>query len=264
MRFGGTERLYGNEATERLAQAHMVVVGLGGVGSWAAEALARSGIGELTLIELDEVCTTNINRQAHALSSTIGKSKLEVMAQRLQDINPELKLHCVHEFLTKKNMKTLIGRHIDNQSVVIDAMDSVHIKSALVAYCSKVKIRLITVGSSGGKQDPTKLCVSDLGHTEADPMLSKIRSQLFRLHGFSREGSKRRKFRIDAVYSSERMVYPKPDGTVCSDKSVLQEGVKLDCAGGFGSSTMVTGTFGFVAAARAIERYLERAMENKS
>lgn len=252
MRFGGTARLYGQAALDALRQAHMVVVGLGGVGSWAAEALARSGIGELTLIDLDEVCVTNTNRQIHALQSTVGQAKGAVLQQRLLDINPDLRVNTVQDFLTKKNMTTLINR----QDLVIDAMDSVHIKSALVAYCSAAKIRLITIGSSGGKQDPSKIKVADLGHTESDPMLAKIRSQLYRLHKFSREGSGRRKFRIDAVYSSEQMVYPKPDGTVCTDKSVLQDGVKLDCAGGFGSSAMVTGTFGFVAAARAIERYL--------
>jgi len=254
MRFGGVQRLYGREAQQALHKAHMVVVGLGGVGSWCAEALVRSGVGKLTLIELDEVCVTNTNRQSHAMASTIGQSKLDVVKRRLLDINPEAEVVEVNDFLTKTNISKLIHE----QDIVIDAMDSVHIKAALAAYCSATKMRLITVGSSGGKRDPSRVTVTDLGFTEFDPMLAKLRSHLYRFHNFSKD--KRRKFRIDAVYSEENMVYPKPDGSVCTDKSVLSDGVKLDCAGGFGSSVMVTGSFGFVAAARAIQRYLEKQM----
>lgn len=258
MRFGGTARLYGQAALDALNKAHMVVVGLGGVGSWAAEALVRSGVGEITIIELDEVCVTNTNRQLHALNSTVGQAKIDVLGRRLKDINPELRLHCINEFLTKKNLSELIK----GQDLVIDAMDSVHTKAALVAYCSACKIRLITVGSSGGKQDPMAIKTSDLGHTESDPMLAKLRTQLYRHHKFARDSSGRRKFRIDAVYSSEQMVYPKPDGTICMDKTVLSDGVKLDCAGGFGSSVMVTGTFGFIAAKKAIDRYLTKTLSD--
>lgn len=253
-RFGGIARLYGEDALERLATAHMVVVGLGGVGSWAAEALARSGVGTLSLIELDEVCTTNSNRQIHAMASRVGQSKNAVLTERLRDINPDITVHSHEDFLTKDNMRELIRA---DQDVVVDCMDSAHVKSALVAYTSAIKLRLVTVGSSGGKLDPTRVQVADLGHTESDPLLAKIRGQLYRHYKFSRDS--RRKFRVDAVFSSEQMVYPKPDGSVCMDKSVLQEGVKLDCAGGFGSSTMVCGTFGFVAAAKAVERLLAKA-----
>ena len=139
---------------------------------------------------------------------------------------------------------------------MIDAIDSVNVKSGLASYCSARKIRLITVGSSGGKQDPTKVCVADLGRTKSDPLLAKMRQQLFRLYNFSRE--KNRKFRIDAIYSSEQMVYPQADGRVCMEKQFTDQSVRLDCAGGFGSATMVTGTFGFCAASRAIERYLQK------
>jgi tRNA A37 threonylcarbamoyladenosine dehydratase len=256
MRFGGVQRLYGVEAQSKLKRAHMAVIGLGGVGSWAAEALVRSGVGELSLVELDEVCVTNTNRQSHAMQSNVGKAKIDVVAARLKDINADLILHCHCDYLTTKNLST----YIQDFDVVIDAMDSVNVKSALAAYCSATKTRLIIIGSSGGKQDPTKIKVADLGHTESDPMLSKLRNQLYRHHNFSRDG--RRKFRMDAVYSSEQMVYPKPDGSVCMDKSALESGVKLDCAGGFGSSVMVTGSFGFVAAARALQRYL--GIMNKS
>jgi tRNA A37 threonylcarbamoyladenosine dehydratase len=187
------------------------------------------------------------------MQSTIGLSRLDVIKRRLHDINPEAKIIAVNDFLTKDNMRELIHE----QNVVIDAMDAVHIKAKLAALCSAIKVRLIVVGSSGGKRDPSRIAVADLGKTESDPMLAKLRSHLYRFHNFSRDPG--RKFRIDAVYSSENMVYPKPDGTVCTDKSVLREGVKLDCAGGFGSSVMVTGSFGFLAAARAIERYLSTA-----
>ncbi|MFL0810110.1 MAG: tRNA cyclic N6-threonylcarbamoyladenosine(37) synthase TcdA [Agarilytica sp.] len=258
-RFGGLARLYGEPALEKLACAHMVVVGLGGVGTWTAEALARSGIGELTLIELDGICMTNTNRQSHALASKIGQSKNSVITQRLLDINPELTIHSVENFLTKNNLSELIHSAHD---VVVDAMDAVHNKAALVAYCSKRKIRLIVCGSSGGKLDPQKITTSDLGRTESDPMLAKIRTQLYRHHKFSR--NENRKFRVDAVYSSEQMVYPKPDGSVCMDKQTMQDGVRLDCAGGFGSSVMVTGTFGFIAANKAIERYLAKSLSQPS
>ncbi|WP_096085675.1 tRNA cyclic N6-threonylcarbamoyladenosine(37) synthase TcdA [Agaribacterium haliotis] len=259
MRFGGVSRLYGAEQQQQLATAHMAVIGLGGVGSWAAEALARSGVGALTLIELDDICLTNSNRQLHTLSDTIGQNKLDVIAARLKLINPDIQLHCVYDFLTPKNIEQLI---VPELNVVLDAIDSVNVKSALLAYCSRQKKRLICVGSSGGKRDPGKICVGDLGQTEADPMLAKLRNQLYRHHGFKRSSSGR-KFRVDAVFSKEAMVYAKPDGSVCANKKALVDGVKLDCAGGLGSSVMVTGSFGFVAAAKAIERYLEDCLKGK-
>lgn len=256
LRFSGIGRLYGQRALEAIARAHFVVVGLGGVGTWTAEALARSGVGELTLIELDDVCVTNTNRQSHALKTHIGQSKNQVIATRLREINPEIIVHSVEDFLDADNMGQLIGKQ---HHVVIDAMDAAHIKATLVAYCLRIKVRLVTVGSSGGKSNPQLVTVDDLGRSISDPMLAKIRTQLYRHHNFSRD--KNRRFRVDAVYSSEQMLYPQPDGSVCMNKQAMQDGVRLDCAGGFGSSVMVTGTFGFLAAARAIERYLEKTLE---
>jgi tRNA A37 threonylcarbamoyladenosine dehydratase len=255
-RFGGIARLYGQDALASLHKAHFAVIGLGGVGTWVAEALARSGIGELTLIELDDVCVTNTNRQSHALKSTIGRSKNQVICERLKDINPEIILHSIEDFIDQDNMNSFIGKQ---HHVVIDAMDAAHLKARLVAYCLALKVRLITLGSSGGKRNPQLVTTADLGRTESDPMLAKIRTQLYRHFNFSRD--KNRKFRVDAVYSTEQMVYPKPDGSVCMDKQFLEAGVKLDCAGGFGSSVMVTGTFGFVAATKAVERYLEKTLK---
>ena len=251
MRFSGIGRLYGQDAMAALSQAHFAIIGLGGVGTWVAEALARTGVGEITLIELDDVCVTNTNRQIHALKSLIGKSKNHVICERLKDINPEIIVHSIEDFLDQDNLKAFISKQ---HHVVIDAMDAAHVKAALVAYCLAIKVRLITVGSSGGKQNPQLVTVDDLGRSISDPMLAKIRTQLYRHHNFARD--KNRKFRVDAVYSTEQMVYPQPDGSVCMDKQALQDGVKLDCAGGFGSSVMVTGTFGFLAAAKAVERYL--------
>jgi tRNA threonylcarbamoyladenosine dehydratase len=252
-RFGGVGRLYGEAALSALASAHFAVIGLGGVGTWVAEALARTGVGELTLIEMDDICITNTNRQVHALASQVGRSKNQVIAERLREINPEICVHSIEDFLDLDNVKTLIKPQFH---AVIDAMDAAHVKADLIAYCSARKIRLVTVGSSGGKRDPQQVVVKDLARTEGDPLLAKIRTQLYRHYGFARDSN--RKFRVDAVYSPEQMVYPKPDGSVCMEKQFLQDGVKLDCAGGFGSSVMVTGSFGFVAAARAVERYLQK------
>lgn len=253
-RFNGIGRLYGEQALVAFSQAHMVIIGLGGVGSWTAEALARTGIGALTLIELDDICVTNSNRQIHAMSSAIGQQKNAALSARLRDINPEITLHSIEDFLTTKNIVELIA---DQHHVIIDAIDSSSVKAALAAYCIRQKKRLIVAGSSGGKTDPSRIQVADLGLTTADPMLAKVRNILFRHHNFER--NKKRKFRVDAIFSTEQMVYPQADGSVCANKKDLQEGIKLDCAGGFGSATMVTGSFGFMAASQAIKRYLQDA-----
>lgn len=249
-RFAGVGRVYGAAALPRLAQGHFVVVGLGGVGSWAAEALARTGVGGLTLIELDGVCITNTNRQSHAMAPNYGASKNRIISDRLLSINPELKLHSVEDFLTRDNLVQLIDPGHD---VVVDAIDSAHIKAALVAYCRARKIRLITVGASGGKRDPGRIVAGDLGVTTCDPMLKKVRSLLYRHHNFAR--NQKRRFGVDAIYSTEPMSYPQADGSACGRKQ-FDGGVKLDCGGGLGALTMVTGSFGFAAAAKAVERYL--------
>lgn len=254
-RFGALGRLYGEAALGHLARAHIAVVGLGGVGSWAAEALARTGVGTLTLIELDGVCVTNTNRQLHALEGYIGASKNQVVSDRLKAINPELTIHSEETFLTRDNVDTLIGPQHD---IVIDAIDAAHIKAHLVAYCSRQKMRLITVGSSGGKRDPRQIACNDLAQTTYDPMLRKVRNLLYRHHGFRKDA--KRRFRVDAIYSHEQMHFPQLDGSVCKGDKGNRDpdsGVKLDCGGGLGSVLMVTGSFGFAAAAQAVERYLQ-------
>ncbi|WGL17390.1 tRNA cyclic N6-threonylcarbamoyladenosine(37) synthase TcdA [Microbulbifer bruguierae] len=255
-RFGGIARLYGESALEALHRSHVVVIGIGGVGSWTAEALARSGIGKITLIDLDDICITNTNRQIHALVDTVGDIKVEVMAQRLREINPEIDVHTCEDFIASDNFAELLDPENIAIDIVVDAFDNARIKAALIAYCKARKIRLITVGSAGGKTNPTAIDCTDLGRTVSDPMLAKVRQHLYRFHNFQK--SSKRQFGIDAIYSTEPMVYPQPDGQVCQQKSGMQNGVKLDCSGGFGAATMVTGTFGFVAAGKAIERILKQ------
>lgn len=252
-RFGGIGRLYGMPALQALSRAHFMVVGIGGVGSWVAEALARSGVGEISLMDMDDVCITNTNRQLPALQSSIGRPKIEVLGQRLLDINPELRLHLLEDFLDPDNIPEYITDELD---MTVDAIDSAHVKSALVAYCSRNKLPLVTVGSAGGKTDPRQITSDDLAKVSGDAMLAKVRQQLYRWHNFAK--SKNRRFRVEAVYSIEQAVFPQPDGQVCQQKSAMQDGVKLDCAGGFGAATMMTGSMGFVAAERAIKKFLSK------
>ncbi|MBG4747776.1 tRNA cyclic N6-threonylcarbamoyladenosine(37) synthase TcdA [Pseudomonas aeruginosa] len=250
-RFGGIGRLYGREGLQRLADSHVAVVGIGGVGSWAAEALARSGVGEISLFDLDDVCVTNTNRQVHAIEGSVGKAKVEVMAARIRAINPACRVHAVADFVTRETM----AEYIVDFDYLIDCIDSVAAKAALIAWCKRRKIPVITTGGAGGQVDPTQIQVADLNKTFNAPLAAKVRSTLRRDYNFSRTPG--RTYSVPCVFSSEQLRYPKPDGTVCQSKSFVGEGVKLDCAGGFGAVMMVTATFGMVAAARAVERLAE-------
>lgn len=249
LRFGGTKRLYGEQAVAQLSQSHVCVIGIGGVGSWAAEALARSAIGEITLIDLDDLCVTNTNRQIHATTDTIGQSKVEVMAQRIKSINPDCKVNEIEDFIDPDNLSQLISKDFD---YVIDAIDSIRAKVALLAYCKRNKIKIITVGGAGGQQDPTQIQVVDLAKTYQDPLAAKVRNELRRHHNFTK--NPKRRFQIECVFSTEQLVYPKPDGEVCQQKSQTDGPMKMDCSSGFGASTVVTATFGFVAVARVISK----------
>lgn len=252
-RFGGVARLYGDSALIDLQRAHMLVIGIGGVGSWVAEALARSGVGSLTLIDMDELCITNTNRQLHALQSTIGRSKIDTMAARLRDINPEIQVHLVDDFIEQDNIQTLISTQYD---VVIDAIDSANLKAALVAHCRGQKQQIICIGSAGGKVDPSRIMSSDLSKTIKDPLLARVRKCLRQKYNFPR--NTKRVFSVEAIYSPEQMRYPDGEGGFSYEKPGAQEAAGLDCNSGFGSITMVTSVFGMLAANRAIERYLER------
>jgi tRNA A37 threonylcarbamoyladenosine dehydratase len=249
-RFGGVARLYGAPALARFEGAHVCVIGIGGVGSWAVEALARNAIGTLTLIDLDHIAPSNTNRQIHALGDAYGQAKVEAMAARVRAINPRCTVHAVDDFLTVENIGTLLGDHLD---YVIDAIDAVAVKTVLIAHCRRHKLPLITCGSAGGQLDPTRVRVVDLSRTVQDPMLAKVRGNLRRHYGFAR--NPKRKFGIDAVYSDEPLQYPDAapahDGDDENDVVPAAAPQGLACAG-FGSSVCVTSTFGMAAAATAL------------
>ncbi|MDG6897803.1 tRNA cyclic N6-threonylcarbamoyladenosine(37) synthase TcdA [Actinobacillus delphinicola] len=241
-RFGGIGRLYTPEALAYFRQAHVCVVGIGGVGSWAVEALARSGIGKITMIDLDDICVTNINRQLHALSGTIGQLKTEAMAERIKLINPECEIEIIDDFLTTENMAEYLTKDYD---YVIDAIDQVKVKAAMIAYCKRNKIKIITVGGAGGQTDPTQIKIADLTKTIQDPLAAKVRSLLRKEYGFSQ--NPKRKFSVDCVYSTQPLIFPKMgDGCAVS--------ATMNCANGFGAATMITATFAFFAVSRVLEK----------
>ena len=253
LRFGGIARLYGATGAQILQNAQFCVIGIGGVGSWVAEALARNGVGHITLIDLDDICTTNINRQIHALTDTVGLSKVEVMAERILQINPDCKVHQIEDFVTDENLQELLSANFD---YVIDAIDSVRIKTAIIAHCKRNKLPIITIGGAGGQIDPTKIEIADLSQTYQDPLLAKVRNNLRREYNFSR--NLKRKFSIDAVFSTEQLLYPDSSGGVCFAKQSQDGAMRLDCSGGFGATTHVTASFAFFAVGRAIKKLLHK------
>lgn len=252
-RFGGLRRLYGSDEVDYLRQRHVCVIGIGGVGSWCVEALARSGIGELTLIDMDDICATNTNRQVHTLSETIGQDKSEVMAERAKSINPEIKINIVDDFISTEN----VAEYLHNEMhYVIDAIDAVKAKAGVIGYCKRNKIPVITIGGAGGQLDPSLIQIADLSKTYQDPLLAKVKSTLKRDYNFSK--NPKRKFQVDAVFSSEQLVYPKPDGSVCQQKSFSDGSTRLDCASGFGAATVVTASFGLFAVSKVINKLIEK------
>jgi len=252
-RFGGIKRLYGSLALARFKESHICVIGIGGVGSWAVEALARTGIGQLTLIDMDDICVTNTNRQIHALANTIGETKIEAMAARCRLINPEIKLNLIDDFIDKQNCFEYLSSEFD---YTFDAIDSIHAKVALIAHCKRNKYPLLTCGGAGGQLDPTQIQVTDLAKTIQDPLAAKVRSELRRFFNFSKNPS--RKFRIDCVFSTEQLSYPDMNGEVCREKADSDGNMKMDCASGFGASTMVTASFAFVGVAFMLKKMLSK------
>lgn len=253
-RFSGITRLYGSVAAQSISDMHVCVIGMGGVGSWAVEALARSGAGKLTIIDYDEVCTSNINRQIHALESCIGEKKTRALENRIRDINPRCTVTVVDDFVTDRNLFELIppDRPFD---YVIDAIDSIRFKAALIYHCKRNKVPILTTGAGGGLSDPTQIQIRDLSRTFNDPLAAKVRAKLRASHGFSR--NLKRYFGIECVFSSQQQVYPKTDGSVGQQKPGIH-GVHLDCSMGYGSVSFVTGAMGFVAVSRVIEKHLRR------
>lgn len=255
-RFAGVDRLYGLGAVERLSRSAVAVVGMGGVGSWVVEALARSGVGRLLLIDADDICLSNTNRQLPALDGQYGRNKAVVMAERCRAINPDIQVEAVEAFLTPANMDALLDRGLD---LVIDACDSFRTKVEAIVWCRRRKLPMITVGSAGGRTDATQVRVRDLSRTEHDAMLALVRRKLRGEFNFPR-GAKRY-FGISAVYSLENVRYPQPDGSVCGLRPVLgaDAALKLDCGAGLGAATHITGSFAFAAAGRALELLLKPA-----
>ena len=246
-RFGGLDRLYGVQGAAHIRAAHVVVVGVGGVGSWAAEALARSGVGHLTLIDLDHVAESNINRQIHALDTTVGMAKVEAMRQRIAHINPACVVTCIEDFVDPDNWPSLLaGAHVD---AVIDACDQVKAKTAMAAWALKRRVLFISVGAAGGKRLAHKVDVDDLVHTSHDPLLAKLRYNLRREHGAARDG---KKIGITCVFSREAVAPPDASCAVQGDGS-------LNCHG-YGSVVSVTATFGQCAAGWVLDQISSRSL----
>jgi tRNA A37 threonylcarbamoyladenosine dehydratase len=243
-RFGGIARLYGVDALQRFQHAHVTVVGIGGVGSWAAEALARSAIGRITLIDLDMIAESNVNRQVHALDGEFGTAKVGAMAHRIRAINPACEVREVEDFVTPENVEAIFGRASD---YVIDAIDQVRTKAAMIAWSKRSATPFITAGGAGGQIDASRIQVADLALTIQDPLLSKVRSLLRKDYGFTREAKK--KFGIPAVFSSEPLRLSAASRRLPAARATL---TGLNCAG-FGSSVCVTAVFGLLAAGEVLK-----------
>lgn len=245
-RFAGVARLHGAGAYARFAAAHAVVVGIGGVGSWAAEALARSAVGAITLIDLDHIALSNTNRQVQALGDAYGQAKVLAMAARIAAINPGCRVRAVEAFVDADNVAQLLPP----ADVVLDCIDQVEAKAALLAWCVRQRIAVITCGAAGGRLDPTRIRSDDLARAAGDPLLAKLRYRLRRSHGFPRESARGRvrKFGIRAVFSDEPVRPPQVDA--CDPAEMPTHG--LACSG-YGSSVTVTAPLGFAAAALALQ-----------
>ena len=245
-RFGGIVRLVGEAGLARLRAAHVCVAGIGGVGSWVVEALARSGVGALTVIDLDEVCVTNVNRQLHALDGTVGRAKVAVMAERVRLINPECRVTAVEEFFTEANAARLLATDF---SFVVDAIDAVGNKSRLLALCVQRGLPVITCGAAGGRLDATAVRVADLAEVSHDRLFAQVRKRLRNKFCLPAAG---KPLGIAAVFSSETPVQPEPPD--CAEDIGDAPPQKLNCEWGHGSATFVTGTFGFAAAGWVVRR----------
>lgn len=250
-RFHGIGRVYGMEALGFLREASVMIVGIGGVGSWAAEALARSGLGHLILVDLDDVCVSNINRQVMAVNSTVGQFKVEAMEKRLKDINPDIKTTLVTSFLSHKNIAELMSL---KPHAIVDCTDDVTNKCLLASTCRVENQLLLTVGASGGRRDPSFVKTSDLSQTRNDRLLYRVRKILRADYGFPKECDG--EFNIRCVYSSERPVYPTSTGCLSFDPE--DPGKGMDCETGYGSVSFVTGTFGFHVAAETVKQILKK------
>jgi tRNA A37 threonylcarbamoyladenosine dehydratase len=264
-RFDRMGRLVGDQKMKRLMESHVAVIGLGGVGSWAAESLVRSGVGEVTLVDFDEICVTNINRQLHALSANVGSPKAEVMAARMKQINPRVRVNAIHRFYNAESAEEIFARPPDH---VIDAIDNMTAKSHLLVFCRERGLPVVSSTGSGGRLDPTQIKVADLANTEVDPLARELRKILRQKHGFpSADGQP---FGITAVYSTEpytdpidlhydggkgfRCVCPQGDNPYfqCERRNVIM-----------GNASFVTGTFGFICASLVVRALIGETPPSK-
>lgn len=244
-RFGGVARLYGEASLENFTKSHVAVIGIGGVGSWAVESLARSGIGKITMVDLDEICVTNINRQLHAMDGEIGKQKTDAMAERLRLINPECEVICEQAFYNEKTADRLLSSGYD---FVIDAIDLLMQKTHLLAECKKRKFPVVSCGGAGGISDPTTIKITDIARVTNDPLMRKVRTRLRSHYGFPKAvNNKHKKFKIECVFVDQAPVYPN------SCDTTKEGSMRLNCESGFGSITHMTATIGLFAAQRALK-----------
>jgi len=241
-RFGGLERLYGTPGATNIRDAHVAIVGIGGVGSWAVEALARSGVGKITLLDFDHIAESNINRQIHAMDNTLGMSKVQAMQQRIAHINPQCDVCCVDEFVTPENWPSILSTNV---TAVIDACDQIHAKTAMSAWAMHAKPLFITVGAAGGKRAAHKVDIDDLSLTTHDPLLAQLRYRLRREHQAPRD---KKKMGIFCVYSKESVA-----SSVASQPITGNTNGSLNCQG-YGSVVSVTATFGLCAAGWVIDK----------
>ncbi|QIC60723.1 tRNA threonylcarbamoyladenosine dehydratase [Acinetobacter schindleri] len=236
-RFAGVAKIYGDDSFHHYENSHVMVIGIGGVGSWAVEALARTGIGELTIVDMDVVAASNINRQLPAMTTTLGREKIEIMAERCRAINPRIKVNLIDDYLSPENVKEILA---GNPDIILDCIDDVKAKFALMLHCRFNKIPLIVSGGAGGKLDPLKIRVADLSKTEQDPMLAKLRAQL-RAKGICKKPKE--KFGITCVYSIDN---PFSSADVCPSAG-------LRC-GGYGSAVVVTSSFAMIAVSEVLKK----------
>ena len=249
-RFGGVSRLYGADGLARLQAAHVCVIGIGGVGSWAAEAVARNAVGTITLIDLDNIAESNVNRQLHAVDGEFGKAKVTAMAERIRLINPVANVIEIEDFVTIENVSEMLNQRFDG---VIDCIDDAKAKAAIAGFCKQQKIPLVMTGAAGGRLDATRIKQADLNFVSHDKLLAKVRNLLRRDYGFAKADTvknKPLKFGIQCVYSDEEVVMP---DSLCALESSAITG--LNCAG-YGSSVCVTAPFGFAAAGLLLQQLL--------
>ena len=251
-RFGGVARLVGEHELAALRGAHVCVIGIGGVGSWTVEALARTGIGALTLVDLDDVCVSNINRQIHAFTQSVGRSKIEVMKERILQIQPECRVTLMPDFFTARSAEAILNADYD---YVVDAIDSARLKSLLIVACKERGLRLVTVGGVGGRLDPCRVRVDDLTRTRNDGLLRRVRKELRQNYGFSRG---QELWDVPAVFSLD---LPSDPVEQCGLDVGGSTG-RLDCSSGYGAASFVTGSFGFAAASVVVRELVVAAGES--